>query len=101
MQMDETMIQQEPFPDSRLEAPKAEEVRIRHERQTLRRLSRSNATLFMVRTYLTPLTDLEEEKENLHAFRSAVRAWPTEIARYKGRHVWGAVLEEWCGRSEV
>jgi hypothetical protein len=50
----------------------------------------------MVRTYLTPVIDLANEKDNLFAFREAVRAWPPEMAKYKARDLWGAVFEEWC-----
>ncbi|KAF4633586.1 hypothetical protein G7Y89_g4518 [Cudoniella acicularis] len=83
MQMNETMFQQDPFPDSMPHTIRPEDIRIRHERQTLRRLPRSRAVLFMVRTYLTPLTDLRDEKGNLYAFRSAIRAWPPIMAKYK------------------
>lgn len=69
---------------------------MRHERQTLRRLPRTRAVMFMVRTYLTPVTDLRDEEDNLWAFREAVRAWPPVMAKYKGRHVWGEVFENWC-----
>ncbi|KAF8865130.1 hypothetical protein BDZ45DRAFT_669020 [Acephala macrosclerotiorum] len=96
VQMDDTMFQQEPFPDSLLHAPKIENIRIRHERQTLRRLPRTRAVMFMVRTYLTPVTALKDEKDNLWVFREAVNAWPPEMAKYKGRHVWGDVFKEWC-----
>lgn len=52
--------------------------------------------MFLVRTYLTPLIDLRDEKDSLHSLRSAVEAWPEEMARYKGRHVWEGVLRSWC-----
>ncbi|TVY59599.1 hypothetical protein LSUE1_G010083 [Lachnellula suecica] len=97
IQMDKTMFQQEPFPAASLHQLQVEDVHIRHERQTLRRLPRSGAVMFMVRTYLTPLTILKEEKQNLFALRNAVSAWPAEMAKYKGRHAWGEVLSEFCG----
>ena len=90
------MFQQEPFPNRLPSPPKIEEIRIRHERQTLRRLPRSNAVLFMVRTYLTPIVVLENEKDNLFAFREAINAWPPEMAHYKGKDLWGDVVERWC-----
>lgn len=96
MQVDDTLFQQEPFATSLPSPPKIQDIRIRHERQTLRRLPRSNAVLFMVRTYLTPVVDLEKEKDNLFAFREAIRAWPPQMAKYKARDVWGSVLEDWC-----
>jgi hypothetical protein len=48
--------------------------------------------MFLVRTYLTPLTDLLEERDSLYSLRSAIEAWPEEMARYKGRHVWADVF---------
>ena len=96
MQVDDTMFQQEPFANSLPEPPKIEDIRIRHERQTLRRLPRTRAVMFLVRTYLLPVIDLQREKEHLYAFRSAINAWPAEMAQYKGRHVWKEVFEEWC-----
>ncbi len=90
------MFQQEPFADSLPAPPRIEDIHIRYERQTLRRLPRTAAVLFLVRTYLTPVTDLCGEKDNLHALRSAIEAWPEEIAKYKGKHVWGEVFGAWC-----
>jgi hypothetical protein len=75
-----------------------EDIRIRYERQTLRRLPRSNAVLFMVRTYFLPVVDLLDEKESLYAFREAVNAWPPEMATYKAKQVWEAVFEEWYAK---
>ncbi|PSS27509.1 hypothetical protein M430DRAFT_82927, partial [Amorphotheca resinae ATCC 22711] len=82
-QANDTMFQQEPFPSSMTPPPRVEDIRIRYERQTLRRLPRSNAVLFMVRTYFLPVVDLLDEKESLYAFREAVNAWPPEMATYK------------------
>ena len=54
--------------------------------------------MFTVRTYLTPIKDLQEERDNLFALREAVKAWPPEIARYKRRHVWGDELADFCDK---
>jgi hypothetical protein len=86
------------FPSSMSPPPRVEDIRIRHERQTLRRLPRSNAVLFMVRTFLLPVVDLVNEKDNLYAFREAVNAWPEEMATYKAKQVWEAPFEEWYGK---
>lgn len=96
LQTDDTMFQQEPFADSLPSPPRIEDIRVRHERQTLRRLPRTGAVMFMVRTYLTPLTDLRDEKEALYSLRSAIEAWPESMAKYKGRHVWWKEFAEWC-----
>jgi len=95
MQVDDTMFQQKPFPDWLPSPPKVEDIRIRIERQTLRRLPRSQAILFMVRTYLLPVVDLANEKEVLYSFREAVNAFPPEMAKYKAKHLWEGVFEEW------
>ncbi|KAG4440519.1 hypothetical protein IFR05_003989 [Cadophora sp. M221] len=96
VQIDDTMFQQEPFADSSELPPKIEDIRIRHERQTLRRLPRTGAIMFLVRTYLMPITELENELDNLYSLRSAINAWPAEMAKYKGRHVWHETFERWC-----
>jgi hypothetical protein len=90
------MFQQEPFADSLPTPPKIEDIHIRYERQTLRRLPRTGAVIFLVRTYLIPITYLCDEKDNVYSLRSAIEAWPDEMAKYKGRHVWGEVLRAWC-----
>jgi len=99
IQTDKTMFQQEPFADSLPQPPKIENIHIRHERQTLRRLPRSGAVIFMVRTYLTPIQELQNERDKLFVLREAVQAWPPKMARYKGRHVWGDALAEFCDKA--
>ena len=42
------------------------------------------------------MTDLRDEKDSIYCLRSAIEAWPEEIAKYKGRHVWAAVFRLWC-----
>lgn len=96
VQTNDVFFQQEPFLDKLPTLPKVEQIRIRHERQTLRRLPRTGAILFLVRTYLTPLTDLEDDPESVKAFLDSVRAMPPEMAKYKARQVWGPVVEQWC-----
>jgi len=96
IQTNDNFFQQEPFPVTLETPPRIEEIHVRYERQTLRRLPRSGAILFMVRTYLIPLLDLKEEKESICRLREATRAWPSSMAEYKGRKAWEDVLEEWC-----
>ncbi|KAF2493684.1 hypothetical protein BU16DRAFT_425374, partial [Lophium mytilinum] len=89
IQTNDVLFQQEPFA-AELEAPlRVEDVRIRHERQTLRRLPRTRAVVFMVRTYVTKLTDLEGEEESVRELLGAVEALPEGVAGYKARQVWG------------
>ncbi|KAK4958002.1 hypothetical protein LTR10_004427 [Elasticomyces elasticus] len=99
MQTDKTLFQQEPFAAQRAENLKIQDIQIRHERQTLRRLPRSRAVLFTVRTYLTPVLELASDKASLYALRESVRAMPEEMAKYKGREIWGDVFEKWAERE--
>lgn len=96
VQTNAVMFQQESFADSVEVPPQIDDIRIRHERQTLRRLPRSGAVMFLVRTYLTPIIELRDEKDSLYALRSAINAWPSDMAKYKGRHVWHEVFDKWC-----
>jgi hypothetical protein len=96
IQTGSTLFQPQAFPESVVERPRVEDLHVRAERQTLRRLPRTKAIVFMIRTYMTPLTDLLDEKESLESLRSAVKGWPEDFGRYKGRDVWGAVFEDWC-----
>jgi len=96
IQTNDVLFQQEPFLSELPEPPKIEEIRLRHERQTLRRLPKTRAILFTVRTYITPITDLQGEPESVRELLGAIRAMPPEIAKYKARQVWGSVVEGWC-----
>ena len=55
-------------------------VRMRVERQTLRRLPRTGAIIFGIRTYLTPLEDLASEPNVPGRLASAIRSWPEDVA---------------------
>ncbi|KAJ8517342.1 hypothetical protein ONZ45_g5445 [Pleurotus djamor] len=61
-------------------------LRLRSERQTLRRLPKSGAIVFGIRTYMTKAEDLVKEGDGEVAGRlaSAVRGWGEDIDRYKG-----------------
>lgn len=96
VQADDILFQADPFPATLAAPPDITDLRIRHERQTLRRLPKTGVILFTVRTYLTPLYDLEDDPESLREFLGAVRAFPEPIAKYKNRHLWGEVVEQWC-----
>ncbi|KAI1613610.1 hypothetical protein EDD36DRAFT_201567 [Exophiala viscosa] len=96
VQADDVLFQADPFPATLAAPPTIESLRIRHERQTLRRLPKTGVILFTVRTYLTPLTDLEDDPESMQEFLGAIRAFPESIARYKNRHLWGETVETWC-----
>jgi hypothetical protein len=57
-------------------------VRLRVERQTLRRLPRSGAIVFTIRVYLTTLEQLVQEPDVPGRLASAIRSWPEDVARY-------------------
>ncbi|KAH8830570.1 hypothetical protein DL96DRAFT_1785695 [Flagelloscypha sp. PMI_526] len=69
-------------PDAELES-----LRLRVERQTLRRLPGSGTVIFGIRTYFTPVADIKGEDGA--RLRSAIESWPTDVATYKG---WGGEL---------
>jgi hypothetical protein len=96
VQTNDVLFQQEPFPSSLDKVLSIGDIRIRHERQTLTRMPKTGAILFTVRTYLTPLVDLQDEPDSVAEFMGAVRALPDDMAKYKGRPLWGEVAESWC-----
>lgn len=57
------------------------QVRLRVERQTLRRLPKTGAIVFTIRVYLTPLEDLVKEPDVPGRLASALRSWPEDVAR--------------------
>ncbi|UEM23289.1 DUF3445 domain-containing protein [Skermanella mucosa] len=58
-------------------------VFLRVERQTLRRLPRTGAVLFTIRTYQRPVEALAARPQEAARLASAVRALPDDTARYK------------------
>ena len=85
-----TMMGEE-FPDGRIHKhsePKREPVNavtpemiaLRTERQTLRRLPKTGAILFTIRTYTTPVVKLAQEPGVPGRLASAVRSWPDAVA---------------------
>jgi len=64
-----------------------ENILIRRERQSFRRLPKSETVLLTVKTSLQRLTQLPMEE--LEGFVSEARLWPDETATYKGRELWG------------
>jgi len=66
-------------------APTPETLRLRTERQTLRRLPISGAIVFTIRTYVIPLEVLGREKGVPGRLASSMRNWPREVGDYKGK----------------
>jgi hypothetical protein len=69
-----------------------DEVFVRVERQTLRRLPRTGGALFTIRVWLAPLRDLAQEPETLAAFR-AWREAPPAFRNYKGFSLYAPLVE--------
>jgi hypothetical protein len=57
---------------------------LRVERQTLRRLPESQAVVFTIRTYLTPLRDVLADSRRAGLLAATLRGLPEETAVYKG-----------------
>lgn len=74
------------------EAAGIEGSSLRTERQTLRRLGMSGGVVFTVRTYTTPVVSLAEEEGVAARLASALRSWPADVGRYKGRERLGVVV---------
>ncbi|KAF2735688.1 hypothetical protein EJ04DRAFT_434636 [Polyplosphaeria fusca] len=76
-----------------------EYVVIRRERQTFRRLPKSNTVVFTVKTSVQRLTDLgEEERESII---KEIEAWEPDIANYKGLPLWKRVVFGYCNGGRV
>ncbi|KXH47896.1 hypothetical protein CNYM01_01414 [Colletotrichum nymphaeae SA-01] len=67
----------------------------RSERQSLRRLPKSKAIVFTIRTYFHPVTELAAEDYVPGRLASAVRSWDDTVANYKGREMYEKVLLEY------
>ncbi|KEY69276.1 hypothetical protein S7711_01727 [Stachybotrys chartarum IBT 7711] len=67
----------------------------RSERQTLRRLPKTGAVCFTVRTYFHPVTDIAREDYVPGRLASAVRSWGGDVSRYKGKEKYQDVLLEY------
>lgn len=71
---------------------KVEEIHFRSERQTLRRLPRSGALMFTIRTYFEPMTTIAKEPHVPGRLAEAIRNWDEDTSTYKGRAHWDHLL---------
>jgi hypothetical protein len=69
-----------------------EEIHFRSERQSLRRLPRSKALMFTIRTYFVPVTELVKEPFVPGRLAEAIRQWDDVVSAYKGRMHWDGIL---------
>ncbi|KIK65692.1 hypothetical protein GYMLUDRAFT_70780 [Collybiopsis luxurians FD-317 M1] len=77
----------------------AENLRLRTERQTLRRLPLSGAIVFTIRTYLFPVEELAKEPGIPARMASALRSWPEDVRRYKGNGLYEKVMLEYLDQA--
>lgn len=59
-----------------------ENIRLRTERQSLRRLPRTGAIVFTIRTYIFPITELSQEPGVPGRMASGIRSWPDDVSLY-------------------
>lgn len=71
----------------------------RSERQTLRRLPKTRAICFTIRTYFHPVTEVVNEDYVPGRLASAVRSWDDWVGEYKGRDKYAQVLLEYLDRK--
>lgn len=74
--------------------PSPEDIVIRRERQTFRRLPRTGTLVFGVKTFLTTMDELPMQE--LRNLAKEIKSWPDYVGEYKGREVWGAKALEFC-----
>jgi len=79
--------------------PTPETLRLRTERQTLRRLPLTGVIVFTIRTYLFPVVDLAKEPGVPARMANAVRSWGADVAEYKGRKRYEEVLVDYLDRK--
>ncbi|KAI5852469.1 alpha-1,2-mannosyltransferase [Morchella snyderi] len=70
------------------------DIYLRVERQTLKRLPRTQALLFGIRTYITPVESITKDRDVARILKAQIEAYPEDMAGYKNKHLWGAVVVE-------
>ncbi|KAI1871921.1 hypothetical protein JX265_005907 [Neoarthrinium moseri] len=71
----------------------------RSERQSLRRLPKTGAVCFTIRTYFHPIMEIAQEDYVPGRLASAIRSWGDDVARYKGKERYGDVLLEYLDKE--
>jgi hypothetical protein len=68
------------------------DIHFRSERQSLRRLPKSRALLFTIRTYFEPVTVIAQEPHVPGRLAEAIRGWDETVSFYKGKSHWEGLL---------
>lgn len=82
-------------------ASPADELFVRVERQTLRRLPRTGGALFTIRVWRHPLAALRGDPERLAAFARAWRTAAPDFRAYKQLHLYDGLVERFLKESGV
>lgn len=72
---------------------------VRVERQALIRLPITNAILFSIRTYVTPLPEAVSEASDRVVLAETLRQLPEDVLEYKSMSSFAASLIEWLGQK--
>ncbi|OAP54275.1 hypothetical protein AYL99_11376 [Fonsecaea erecta] len=76
-----------------------DQVHIRIELQSLMRMPETQALLFTIHPWVLPVKELAHEPGNLEKLWSHARSFPDSFSRYKLRHLWGGVLDEFARQT--
>lgn len=71
-----------------------DQLYLRVERQFLQRLPKTRAMIFSIRTYVTPIREVTSDRVVAKALRTSVRSYTEDVAIYKNKPLWEAVLEQ-------
>ena len=80
-------------------ADAAEALRVRVERQTLRRLPRTGGVLFTIRVWIDPLSAIAADPDRLARFAAAWRTAHPDFRAYKKLHLYDALVAEVIGAA--
>lgn len=69
------------------------DLHLRVERQVLMRLPKTRDLLFSIRTYITPIIEVVEDRERAQALWTSVTSYSDDVASYKNRDLWLSTLE--------
>ncbi|VBB82430.1 Conserved hypothetical protein [Yarrowia lipolytica] len=69
-----------------------DQLKFRSERQSLRRLPKTGAIIFTIRTYFLPITQIAQEPYCSARLLDGIRHWDKDVSSYKGLQKYGPVL---------
>ncbi|KAK9477141.1 hypothetical protein V1514DRAFT_134742 [Lipomyces japonicus] len=78
--------------DAATQATDVSRLHFRSERQSLRRLPKSGAIVFTIRTYFVPIIKIAKEPYVPGRLANGVRAWAEDVAVYKGKRKYDDLL---------